>query len=203
MSSVATENGIWDEIKPLLTQLQPQTDEEQKLEKVLLVAKAKFKIGDIVVVQGTSYTGIIHGFNSRLGGFYSGVCYPIFVKIIESDDPRFSYAIGSVFEYDIDQVMHFKQEYYRIDAGVRALENGALGPLDKLFDIATLINQPVLSGERYGDDYLRVPRNTDTRTALEELLNESKLIWEKTDILPPMILVKAQRALLSEAIYAR
>lgn len=201
MSSVATENSIWDEIKPLLTQLQPQTDEEQKLEKVLLVAKAKFKIGDIVAVQGTPYAGIIHGFNSRLGGFYSGVRYPVFVKMTESDDPRFADVVGSVFEYDVDQVAHLKQEYYKIDCGPKALENGALGPLDKLFDIATLINQPVLSGECYGDDYLRVPRNTGTRTALEELLTESKLIWAITDTLPPKIRAKVQSTSSIEAIY--
>ena len=45
----------WDSIKPLLKELQPKQDERSELEKMLAIAKDKFKIGDIVAVKYTGY----------------------------------------------------------------------------------------------------------------------------------------------------
>lgn len=80
-----------------------------------------------------------------------------------------------------------KQQYYKVNAGPRAVDNGAIGPLSKLFDIAALADQKVLKGQYYGDDYLTVPLDEGKRNAIEELLTEEKLIWEIVDSLPSHI----------------
>lgn len=74
--------------------------------------------------------------------------------------------------------------YYRINAGPMAVDNGARAPLSTLFGLADLTHQKVITGEYYGQDYLRVPAAEADRVVLEELLNESKLIWEKVEELP-------------------
>lgn len=61
----------WDSIKPLLKELQPKTNEQSELEKVLAIAKDKFKVGDIVAVKYTSYIARVHGYNECVGGFLS------------------------------------------------------------------------------------------------------------------------------------
>jgi hypothetical protein len=71
-----------------------------------------------------------------------------------------------------------------INAGYAALDNGAVAPLSKLFDIASLADQPVITGLGYGDDYLFVPRNPEKKQAIEDLLTGENLIWEIVDSLP-------------------
>lgn len=192
MSIEALEHAVWgnvdwDKIKPLFEQLKSQPTEEKELEKVLALVTAVFKVGDIVHVKGTSYIGVIHGFNTSLGGFYPGVRYPIFVKITKSENPKRANVPGSVFEYDLSQVVHFKQRYYKVNAGPRAVDNGAIYPLSKMFAIAEVADQKVLKGQYYGDDYLTVPLDEGKRKAVEELLTEEKLIWEIVDSLPSHI----------------
>ena len=40
----------------------------------------------------------------RLGGFYPGVRYPIYVRIAATGDPKFEAAVGKVYEYGMDQM---------------------------------------------------------------------------------------------------
>jgi len=176
----------WDSVKPLLEELKPKQGEEALLEEVLTLAKAKFSIGDMVEVKGTSYIGRVHGFNERLGGFYPGVRYPVLVRIIHNDDnsARFNYVDGCVFEYDHKQLEHCQVKYYQVDAGTRSLYERLCFPLAKLFTIAELADQKVIKGHSYGDDYLFVPRNNTKAKAIEELLTENKLIWKIVDSLP-------------------
>lgn len=74
--------------------------------------------------------------------------------------------------------------YYKIDAGTRSLNNGAVAPLSKLFQIASAAGTKVLTGNRYGDDYIAVPSNQDDKQAIEALLKEEKLLYEVVDRLP-------------------
>lgn len=179
----------WDSIKPLLKELQPKTNEQSELEKVLAIAKDKFKVGDIVAVKYTSYIARVHGYNECVGGFYPGVRSPVLVKIIhnDADSKRFNDVPGSVFEYGLDQLEHTTLKYYKINAGYAALDNGSVAPLPKLFDIAFLADQPVITGHGYGDDYLFVPRNAEKKQAIEDLLTGENLIWEIVDTLPKHI----------------
>ena len=61
-------------------------------------------IGKPVRILYTSYKGTIHRCNKSEGGFYPGIQYPVYVKITESSDPRYDHAVGSVFEYGLDQI---------------------------------------------------------------------------------------------------
>jgi hypothetical protein len=74
-----------------------------------------------------------------------------------------------------------------LDAGYAALDNGSVAPLSKLFDIASLADQPVITGHGYGDDYLFAPRNPEKKQAIEDLLTGENLIWEIVDTLPKHI----------------
>lgn len=186
----AEATALWDSVKPLYEQLKPKSDEETKLEEVLTRIKTKFNIGDRVCIKHTCYIGIIHSFNEKLGGFYPGVRYPIHVKIIETQDNEWKRAIGNVFEYGEEQVFHHKERYYRINAGHAAVDNGSVYPMDKLFKIAELADQQVMTGERYGDDYLHVPLCKKQRQAIEQLFNEEKLFFEIVERLPSYVLEK-------------
>lgn len=176
----------WDSIKPLFEELKPKTNEQNKLEEVNADLKSKFKIGDTVKIDGTSYYGVIHGYNESVSGFYPGHQFPLLVKVIdvEYENGLFRDAVGLVFQYGLEQVFQYKREYYKIDAGHRALENGAIAPLSKMFEIASLADQKLMTGNTYGDDYLFVPMNKEKAKAIEDLLTESKLIWEIVDNLP-------------------
>ena len=61
--------------------------------------------GKVCSIKDTGYKGIIQGANRAVGGFYSGITFPVLVKITESDDPKYISAIGCVFEYSIEQVI--------------------------------------------------------------------------------------------------
>ena len=74
--------------------------------------------------------------------------------------------------------------YYRINCGFLAVDNGAVNPLPTLISLAEMTNQKVIWGEGWGQDYLRVPKDEGERKALEELLTDSKLIWEVVEKLP-------------------
>lgn len=77
--------------------------------------------------------------------------------------------------------------YYKINAGHRALENGAVAPLSKLFQLAAAANTKVLTGRGYGDDYIAVPDNLDDKETIEQLLKEEKLPYEIVSSLPDYI----------------
>lgn len=74
--------------------------------------------------------------------------------------------------------------FYRINAGPMAVDNGAKAPLTTLFHLANVTDQKVITGEYWGQDYLRVPENEDDKAALESLLNETKLVWELVEDIP-------------------
>lgn len=58
-------------------------------------------IGKPCKVKHTSHLGVVHGVNTSSSGFYPGSRFPVYVKITESGMKD---AVGSVFEYDLDQV---------------------------------------------------------------------------------------------------
>lgn len=76
--------------------------------------------------------------------------------------------------------------YYKIDAGHRALENGAVAPLNKLFQIATAAKTKVLTGRGYGDDYIKITQKED-QEVVEQLLKEEKLPYEIVSSLPDYV----------------
>lgn len=62
-----------------------------------------FPVGSTVEVLNTGYKGVITGYNTSTG-FYHGNRYPVLVKITSSADPKFSDAVGIVFEYGVNQL---------------------------------------------------------------------------------------------------
>ncbi len=60
--------------------------------------------GKLCRVKHTCYTGIVHKLNTSTGGFYPGKLYPIYVKITHSSESEFERAVGSVFEYALNQI---------------------------------------------------------------------------------------------------
>lgn len=79
-------------------------DDARTLEEQLKLAKSLFNVDDSVAIKHTGYTGIVTGYNERLGGLYTGARYPLFVKIVSSKNETYKIAIGKVFEYSLDQV---------------------------------------------------------------------------------------------------
>lgn len=77
--------------------------------------------------------------------------------------------------------------YYQIDAGWRALENGSIAPITQLFSLAQIADTKVLTGLTWGDDFMQIPENEETRKIVEELLDSSRLIWKVVDKLPSHI----------------
>jgi len=69
-------------------------------------SRAFFKAneGRSCLINHTGYTGKLIELNESTGGFYPGECYPFYVEITGSSDPKFLSAVGSVFEYDGDQL---------------------------------------------------------------------------------------------------
>ena len=93
-----------ERILTLVKNLGPKPGEAAQLEALLQIARERYPIGAPVKVLYTTYTGVVHGHNERLGGFYPGIRYPVYVQITACDDPKFERAIGDVFEYGIDQL---------------------------------------------------------------------------------------------------
>ena len=93
-----------EKILRLVKSLGPKPGEAAQLDALLQIARERYPIGTQVKVLHTTYTGIVHGHNERLGGFYPGIRYPVYVQITACDDPKFERAIGDVFEYGIDQL---------------------------------------------------------------------------------------------------
>ena len=54
--------------------------------------------GKKVKVKYTSHEGVLHELNTSTGGFYPGSRFPFYVKMTAGP------AIGSIFEYERDQV---------------------------------------------------------------------------------------------------
>lgn len=78
--------------------------EKEKLAEQIKLATSLYKVDDPVVVKHTSYTGVITGFNNRLGGLYTGARYPLFVKITSTTNEKRQDAVGCTFEYMLDQI---------------------------------------------------------------------------------------------------
>jgi len=63
-----------------------------------------------------------------------------------------------------------------IHAGHLSLDNGAVGPLSFLFDLARALQVPVHSGRCYGEDMLDIPE-ADWPTT-QELLVEARMLYK-------------------------
>jgi len=69
-----------------------------------VVTFVESNIGKSVNVLHTAYKGVIHSCNKSQRGFYPGVRFPVYVRITETGNSKFEKAIGSVFEYGLDQI---------------------------------------------------------------------------------------------------
>lgn len=67
-------------------------------------AIAFFEANNGKKVKVNGYIAEIIALNNSTSGFYLGSRYPIMVKIISSEDPKFDCAVGSVFEYDLSNL---------------------------------------------------------------------------------------------------
>lgn len=74
--------------------------------------------------------------------------------------------------------------FYKINAGVASVHNGAKFPLTVLLQLADSMDQKVIPDRSYGEDFLPVPEDSTKRQAVEEILEEEKLIWEIVPELP-------------------
>jgi hypothetical protein len=84
--------------------LGPKPGEAEQLAVLLQLARERYPVGTPVKVLWTQYTGVVYGHNERLGGFYPGVRYPIYVRITATGNPKFEEAVGKVYEYGMDQM---------------------------------------------------------------------------------------------------
>ncbi len=75
-----------------------------QLEEVLAKAQDMFLVGTQVKLN-CGHSGVVTGYNDKKGGFYPGVEYPVYIKITKSDMLK---AIGSTFEYSLDQLTEMK-----------------------------------------------------------------------------------------------
>ena len=98
-----TEN-TWDQLKPLMMELKPTNTEDAELRVILDRAKLTFPISSVVEVLNTGYTARVVRYNTRLGGFYPGIRYPIMVELLTSEDEKFQSSVGMIFEYSMDQL---------------------------------------------------------------------------------------------------
>lgn len=112
----------WDLLKPLYDELKPKSGEQEQLDEVLKLAKQSFPIGSMVEVRWTGYTGEIVGYRSNLGGLYPAVEFPVNIKIITCTHDKFKKAIGSIFEYKLDQLfrLDFLEQAYEDVLNLRA-----------------------------------------------------------------------------------
>lgn len=78
--------------------------EKEKLAEQIKLATNLYKVDDPVVIKHTSFTGVVAGFNNRLGGLYTGARYPLFIKITATTNERSQGSVGCTFEYMLDQV---------------------------------------------------------------------------------------------------
>lgn len=111
LQQVKREMDAGDEsVLNLVKALGPKPGEAEQLAALLQIARERYPVGAPVKVLWTSYTGVVHGHNERLGGFYPGVRYPIYVRITACEDEKFQKAVGSVFEYGMDQMEAIQKE---------------------------------------------------------------------------------------------
>ena len=96
-----------------INELKPVSGEEAQLQEVMTKAREAFAIGDTVFVKYTGYTGKVVGYNNSLGGFYPGIRFPVLVRITHADDPKWDDVVGSVYQYQLDQLT--KPRYYKVD----------------------------------------------------------------------------------------
>ena len=156
-------------------------DQEIKtFDNTLQAAKDQFKIGDVVKINNIHHIGIVVSYNDVMGGIYSGVRYPFFVRIIKTYQILRN-TIGEIFPYEVTSLEVIKPQFYKIDCGTKALNNGSHAPLSTMYELAKTTNTLIIPGVHYGDDYILVPDDVEEAKAVEELLNESKLIGTKVD----------------------
>ena len=94
----------WESMKQLKEALRPGRNESSELEKIIEQATKLFPIESTVVVLGTGYTGVVVGYNTRLGGFTPGIRYPVNIRITASSNVDFQSSVGSIFEYSLTQL---------------------------------------------------------------------------------------------------
>lgn len=61
--------------------------------------------GKDVQVKGGIYEGVIHRLNTSSNGFYPGNRYPICILITAAANPIWERYVGTIIEYDIDQLV--------------------------------------------------------------------------------------------------
>ena len=66
-----------------------------------------------------------------------------------------------------------------INCGHAALDNGAIGPINKMFAIAAVADTAILNGQYYGDDRMEV--SEENLPTVIELLEESCLLYRFSD----------------------
>lgn len=101
LSAIATNNN--EETVNALSSLLNSLGESDPI-PTEVIAFVESNIGKPVNVLHTAYKGVIHSCNKSQRGFYPGVRFPVYVRITNSRDPKFEKAIGSVFEYSLDQI---------------------------------------------------------------------------------------------------
>lgn len=74
--------------------------------------------------------------------------------------------------------------FYAIDIGDRSVVNGAKAPVTFFFKLAKLLDTGYVTGNGFGDDYIKAPDTAEDRAAAEALMDEEKVIWRKVDKLP-------------------
>lgn len=90
-----------DMLLQLHKELQPKLGDHDKLQSLLDEVSRIYPIGTYVKVKHTTHIGIVDRYNHKLGGFYPGLRYPIYVYIIYSDCEK---AVGNFFEYGANQL---------------------------------------------------------------------------------------------------
>lgn len=101
LSAIATNNNE-ETVNALSSLLNSLGENDPVPEEV--IAFVESNIGKPVNILHTDYKGVIHSCNKAQRGFYPGVRFPVYVQITETSDLKFEKAIGSVFEYGLDQI---------------------------------------------------------------------------------------------------
>jgi hypothetical protein len=73
--------------------------------------------------------------------------------------------------------------YYKFNHH-RSIDNGAIGPLPKLQQLANMAGTMLIHGYDHNSDCIEAPASEDDRKALECILHEEKMIFEIVENLP-------------------
>lgn len=62
-----------------------------------------------------------------------------------------------------------------IHSGILSVENGCVGPINQMFDLAKVLGTDVITGSYYGDDRIRV--KSEDLPLVKKLLEDVKLLY--------------------------